>query len=110
MTVTLQTQRVRTLEQVRCVAEGNEPVDFTLADRASAYEFIRRTLVQFDYSPQAVVTSPSACVVETLVKDERSHGAGGTVQPSSLLNPNAAERPERTSSTIWHRNSGAYGG
>ena len=32
MIVTLQTQRVRTLEQVRRVAEGNKPVDFTLAD------------------------------------------------------------------------------
>ena len=50
MIVTLQTQRVQTLEQVRRVAEGNEPVDFALADRASAYEFIRRTLVQFDYA------------------------------------------------------------
>ena len=50
MIVTLQTQRVQTLEQVRRVAEGNEPVDFALADRASAYDFIRRTLVQFDYS------------------------------------------------------------
>ena len=48
MIVTLQTQRVRTLEQARRVAEGNEAVDFTVADRASAYEFIRRTLVQFD--------------------------------------------------------------
>ena len=50
MIVTLQTQRVHTLEQVRRVAEGNEPVDFAVADRASAYDFIRRTLVQFDYS------------------------------------------------------------
>ena len=50
MIVTLQTQRVQTLEQLRRVAEGNEPVDFALADRASAYEFIRRTLVQFDYA------------------------------------------------------------
>ena len=49
MIVTLQTQRVQTLEQVRRVAEGNEPVDFALAERASAYEFIGRTLVQFDY-------------------------------------------------------------
>ncbi len=48
--MTLQTQRVQTLEQVRRVAEGNEPVDFALADRTSAYDFIRRTLVQFDYS------------------------------------------------------------
>ena len=50
MIVTLQTQRVQTLEQVRRVAEGNEAVDFALADRASAYEFVRRTLVQFDYT------------------------------------------------------------
>ena len=48
--MTLQTQRVQTLEQVRRVTEGNEAVDFALADRASAYEFIRRTLVQFDYA------------------------------------------------------------
>ena len=53
MIVTLQTQRVQTLEQVRRVAEGNEPVDFALADRASAYDFIRRTLVQFDYATLA---------------------------------------------------------
>ena len=44
MIVTLQTQRVRTLGQLWRVAEGNEPVDFTFADRASAYEFIGRTL------------------------------------------------------------------
>ena len=50
MIVTLQTQRVQTLEQLRRVAEGTEPVDFALAERASAYEFIRRTLVQFDYA------------------------------------------------------------
>ena len=50
MIVTLQTQRVQILEQVRRVAEGNEPVDFALADRASAYEFTRRTLVQLDYA------------------------------------------------------------
>ena len=50
MIVTLQTQRVQTLEQVRRVAEDNEPVDFALVERASAYEFIRRTLVQFDFS------------------------------------------------------------
>ena len=48
--MTLQTQRVRTLEQVRRVAEGNEPVDFAVADRESAYAFIRRTLVEFSYT------------------------------------------------------------
>ena len=50
MIVTLQTQRVQTLEQVRRVAEGNKPVDLALAGRASAYEFIRGTLVPFDYA------------------------------------------------------------
>ncbi|MCY4550138.1 MAG: hypothetical protein OXC28_17355 [Defluviicoccus sp.] len=50
MIVTLQTQRVQTLEHVRRVAEANETVDFAIADRASAYEFIRRTLVQFVYA------------------------------------------------------------
>ena len=50
MIVTLQTQRVQTLEQVRRVAEGTEPVDFAPADRASADDFIGRTLVQFEYS------------------------------------------------------------
>ena len=49
MIVTLQTQRVHTLEQVRRVSEGNELGDFAVADRASAYDFIRRTLVQFAY-------------------------------------------------------------
>ena len=48
--MTLQTQRVRTLEQVRRVVEGTEAVDLTVAERDSAYEFIRHTLVVFDYT------------------------------------------------------------
>ena len=48
--MTLQTQRVRTLEQVRRVAEGNEPVDFEVVERESAYDFIRRTVVEFNYT------------------------------------------------------------
>ena len=35
MIVTLQTERVRTLEQVRAFVEGSEAVDFTGADRGS---------------------------------------------------------------------------
>ena len=64
--MTLQTQRVQTLEQVRRVAEGNEAVDFALADRASAYEFIRRTLVQFDYA--ALGTADKGAVKAYLAK------------------------------------------
>jgi len=50
MIVTLQTQRVQTLEQVHRVAAGEERVEFEVLERASAYDFIRRTLVQFDYA------------------------------------------------------------
>ena len=49
MIVTLQTERVRTLEQVRAFVEGSEAVDFTGADRESVYEFVRRTLVRLSY-------------------------------------------------------------
>ena len=49
MIVTLQTERIGTLEEVRAFVEGSGPVDIKLADRASAYDFIRRTLVRFGY-------------------------------------------------------------
>ena len=50
MIATLQTQRVRTLEPVCRVGAGEEPVEFEVLERASAYDIIRRTLVQFDYA------------------------------------------------------------
>ena len=43
----LQTERLQTLEEIRTVLDGNQRVDFKLADRASAYDFIRRTRVRF---------------------------------------------------------------
>ena len=49
MIVTLQTERLRTMEQVRAFVEGSEPVDYQPKDRASAYAFVRRTLAAFDY-------------------------------------------------------------
>ena len=49
MIVTLQTERLQTLEQVGVFVEGNEAVDFEHVDRESAYAFTRRTLVQFRY-------------------------------------------------------------
>ena len=49
MIVTLQTERLQRLGQIRAFVSGNEAVDFELVDRASAYGFIRRTLVQFRY-------------------------------------------------------------
>ena len=47
--MTLQTERLRTMEQVRAFVEGSEPVDHQPKDRASAYAFVRRTLAAFDY-------------------------------------------------------------
>ena len=46
--MTLQTERIGTLEEVRAFV-GSERVGIKLADRASAYDFIRRTLVRFGY-------------------------------------------------------------
>ena len=47
--MTLRTERIRTLDQMRAFVEGNEPADFEFADRTSAYAVIRRTLVRFEY-------------------------------------------------------------
>ena len=44
MIVTLQTERIRTLEQVAAFIEANAPVDFQPTDQASAYDFVARTL------------------------------------------------------------------
>ena len=49
MIVTLRTERIRTLDQMRAFVEGNEPADFEFTDRTSAYAVIRRTLVRFEY-------------------------------------------------------------
>ena len=49
MIVTLRTERIRTLDQIRAFLEGSEPADFGPADRPSAYAFVRRTLVRFEY-------------------------------------------------------------
>ena len=47
--MTLQTARVRTLEQVRAFVEGSEPVGFAGAGREGIYALVRRTLVRLDY-------------------------------------------------------------
>ena len=49
MIVTLQTQGLKTLEQVRAFVAGNAPVFFTLNDRASAHAWMADTLRRFDY-------------------------------------------------------------
>ena len=45
----LQTERIRTVDQVRAFLDGSEPVDYLPQDRDDAYEFVRRTLVRIGY-------------------------------------------------------------
>ncbi len=49
MIVTLRTERIRTLDDIRAFLEGSEAADITLHDRREAYAFIERTLVRFRY-------------------------------------------------------------
>ena len=49
MIVTLQIERMETLDEVRAFVEGSEPVDFKLAGRESAFGFVRRILLCFGY-------------------------------------------------------------
>ena len=47
--MTLRTERIRTLDQLRAFLEGNEAADFQPTHRDSAYALVRRTLVRFEY-------------------------------------------------------------
>jgi len=49
MIVTLQTERVRTLDEVRAFVQGSEAVDFAVSDREGIYAMVRRTLVRLEY-------------------------------------------------------------
>ena len=47
--MTLCTERIRTLDDIRAFLGGNEAADITPHDRAAAYAFIERALVRFKY-------------------------------------------------------------
>ncbi len=47
--MTLHTQELQTLAQVRAFVSGNEPISFTLEDRHAAYDWMAGTLRQFGY-------------------------------------------------------------
>ncbi|HEU0234263.1 MAG TPA: hypothetical protein VFQ94_03935 [Gallionella sp.] len=49
MIVTLHTQGLQTLAQVRAFVSGNEPISFTLEDRHAAHGWMAGTLRQFGY-------------------------------------------------------------
>ena len=61
MIVTLQTERIRTIEQVAAFVEANEPVEFQPADRAGAYDFVSRTLARLGYR---ALDKPSKALVK----------------------------------------------
>ncbi|MBI5658741.1 MAG: hypothetical protein HZC43_04140 [Nitrosomonadales bacterium] len=44
--MTLHTQGLQTLAQVRAFVSGSEPISFTLADRHAAYDWMADTLKQ----------------------------------------------------------------
>ena len=46
MSLRLDIERLRTMDEVRDFMAGSEPVDFHLTDRRGAYDFVRRTLVR----------------------------------------------------------------
>ena len=48
--MTMATERLASLEQVRAFVEGSEGLDFAVADRSSRNDFVRRILVKFDYA------------------------------------------------------------
>ena len=47
--MTLCTERIRTLDDIRSFLDGNVAADITPRDRKSAYAFVERTLVRFRY-------------------------------------------------------------
>ena len=49
MIVSLQTERLRAMWEVRTFVEGSGPVEHQPRDRESAYGFVQRTLVGFGY-------------------------------------------------------------
>ena len=50
MIVTLQTERLCTVDQINAFLEGSDPVDYSPEDRDGIYEFVRRTLVGIGYA------------------------------------------------------------
>lgn len=61
MIVTLHTQALQTLAQVRAFVAGAEPIAFTLADRTAAYGWMGDTLRQFGYTARCRVAIVASC-------------------------------------------------
>ena len=50
MILKLDIERVRTIDEIRDLMAGSEPVDFRLTDRRGAYDFVTRTLRRLSYA------------------------------------------------------------
>ena len=61
MIVTLQTERIRTIEQVAAFVEASEPVAFHPEARKGAYAFVSKTLTRFAYRS---LDNPSKALVK----------------------------------------------
>ena len=64
--MTLQIERLRTIEQLKAFIAGSAPVDCKPLNRESAYDFVRRTLVAFDY--HRLAKADRGCVRRYVVK------------------------------------------
>ena len=49
MILDLDVEGLQSLDQVRALLDGNEPVDFNSRSREEAYAFVQRMLARFDY-------------------------------------------------------------
>ena len=86
MILSLQTHRLRTLDEVRGFVAGSEAVDMVLPDRESVYRFTEETLVRFGYHGLskaekgvilrylAKMTGKSPPQVQRLVRQHRETG------------------------------------
>ena len=98
--MTLQTERVRGLEEVRAFVEGSEAVDFAVSDRAGIYRLIRRTLVQLKYhrlGKADLRTSPSDRPAPL-----RDVGPGRSTRRGTLEHP--AHKPQDRNPLSSHPN------
>ena len=102
MIVAMQTERLETLEQVRGFLEGNAGVEYQLAERGSAYRFVRRTLVQFGYhglEPWASGTGSWPSVMNATSPRRPGRSRWWSVDASTRRTPPAAR------STPWFSSS-----
>ena len=105
--MTLQTQPVRTLEQVRAFVEGSESVDFAEGDREGAYALVRRTLVQLGYHrlDNAARCPPAAHTREPLAHELHRTNSGRSqhraVASAGGDYPDRFKRCSRAVSSLW---------